>query len=89
MVKGTTETGFKFEIDPDVIRDMEFIELLAEAMEDGSKLPAVLVSALGKSQKKALYDHVRNDKGRVMLDDINREFLEILGALKDNPETKN
>lgn len=89
MVQGTTTTGFKYSVDADVIRDMEFIELLAEAMDDGSKLPAVLVFALGKDQKKALYEHVRNEKGRVMLDDINREFLEVLGALKENPETKN
>jgi hypothetical protein len=89
MIKGTTSTGFQFEVDPDVPRDMIFIGLLAKAMEDGTKLEPVLDNALGVKQREALYDHVRKPSGRVLLDDINREFLEILDALKENPQTKN
>ena len=77
MIKGKTSTGFEFEFDPDVIRDMEFIELAAEASENGTKYPALIEDALGKDQKKRLYDHVRNERGRVMLDDVRREFDEI------------
>lgn len=77
MIKGKTSTGFEFDFDTDVVRDMEFIELAAEASENGTRYPALIEYALGKDQKKRLYDHVRNDKGRVMLDDVRREFDEI------------
>jgi len=77
MIKGKTSTGFEFDFDTDVVRDMEFIELAAEASENGTRYPALIEYALGKEQKKRLYDHVRNDKGRVMLDDVRREFDEI------------
>ena len=89
MITGKTSTGFQFEIDPDVPRDMIFIGLLAEAMKDGTKLEPALDNALGVEQREALYDHVKKPSGRVLLDDINREFLEILDALKENPQTKN
>lgn len=77
MSKGKTSTGFEFELDTDVIMDMEFIELAAEASENGAKYPAMVEYALGKEQKKRLYDHVRNERGRVMFDDVRREFDEI------------
>lgn len=89
MVKGTTSTGFKFEVDPDVIRDMEVIELIADVAEDGSKMPKMLVAILGKAQKTALYNHVRNDSGRVLFDDVNREMEEIFATLAENSNTKN
>lgn len=89
MVKGVTASGFNYEIDPDVVRDMEIIELIAETAEDGSKMPRMLTAMLGKDQKTALYDHVRNDKGRVLFEDVNREMEEILGALAKNDSTKN
>lgn len=72
MITGKTSTGFQFEIDPDVPRDMIFIGLLAKAMEDGTKLEPVLDNALGVEQREALYNHVRKPSGRVLLDDINR-----------------
>ena len=48
MIKGKTSTGFDFEFDPDVIRDMEFIELAAEVSENVTKYPALIEAALGK-----------------------------------------
>lgn len=77
MIHGKTSTGFEFDFDTDVVRDMEFIELAAEASENGTRYPALIEYVLGKEQKKRLYDHVRNNKGRVMLDDVRREFDEI------------
>lgn len=89
MVKGTTKTGFKFSIDPDAIKDMEFIELAAAAEENGLLLPKMIEKVLGTQQKKKLYDHVRNSKGRVMVDDINDEIKEIFDSLNTDNETKN
>lgn len=53
MVKGTTSTGFKFSIDPDAVKDMEFIELAADAEENGLLLPKMIECVLGKEQKKS------------------------------------
>lgn len=89
MVKGTTSTGFKYSVDPDAIKDMEFIELAAEAEDNGLVLPKMLVKLLGDKQKKSLYEHVRNKKGRVMADDISNEVTEIFDALKEDKEAKN
>ena len=89
MVKGTTKTGFKFSVDPDAIRDMEFVELAAAVEDNGMLLPKMIELVLGAKQKQKLYDHVRNDKGRVMIDDINDEIKEIFDALKTDKETKN
>lgn len=89
MVKGTTSTGFNFEIDPDVVKDMEVIELIADVAEDGSKMPKMLVAILGKDQKTSLYNHVRNDAGRVLFDDVNKEMEEIFESLSKDAATKN
>jgi len=89
MVKGKTETGFSFSIDPDVVRDMEFIELAAASKDDGLMLPALITRVLGEKQKKALYDHVRNKKGLVMVEDISTELEQILLAVNGDAETKN
>ena len=89
MVKGTTTTGFKFTIDPDAVKDMEFIELAADAEENGLLLPKMIEHVLGKDQKKKLYDHVRNNKGRVMIEDVSDEIKEIFSALNAAKETKN
>ena len=88
-ITGTTSTGFEFSVDPDVIRDMEFIELAAQAEENGLVLPKMIECVLGKTQKKALYNHVRNKNGRVLLDDVNDEIKEVFDAINTNSETKN
>ena len=89
MVKGTTSTGFKFSIDPDAVKDMEFIELAADAEEKGLLLPKMIECVLGKEQKKKLYNHVRNSKGRVMIEDVSEEIKEIFSAVNSAKETKN
>lgn len=89
MIKGTTQTGFKFSIDPDAVKDMEFIELAADAEENGLLLPKMIEHILGKEQKKKLYDHVRNSKGRVMVEDVSEEIKDVFNAISSEKETKN
>lgn len=89
MIKGTTKSGFKFSIDPDAVKNMEFLELVADAEENGLLLPKMLERALGKKQKDALYDHARNAKGYVMLEDIQDEIKEIFSSMNEEAETKN
>lgn len=89
MIKGTTKSGFKFQIDPADVNDMEYIEVLADLEDDITKLPRALVMALGKEQKKALYEHARNSDGKVPVDVVMAEFEEILTIANEDEEAKN
>lgn len=79
MIKGKTESGFNFKIDEATFNDMELLELLVDA-DNGNYLAIskVLDIILGQDQKKKLYDHVRNDNGRVQIDLVTNEVKEIL-----------
>lgn len=77
MKRGVTESGFKFEFDENDWDDMEFIEIMAEADENPLKYPKMIERALGKEQKDKLYEHCRNDKGRVPVTAIRKEIDEI------------
>lgn len=80
MIKGKTTSGFKFEYDEEKMDDMEFIELAARAETNLYELPKVMEWVLGEEQKKRLYDHVRETKGRASLMDTQKEFEEITEA---------
>ena len=61
----TTEEGFTIELDEEAFDDLEVLDMLSELPDDALVLPKLLVKTLGKDGKAALYDFVRNDKGRV------------------------
>lgn len=86
MEKGTTSTGFNYEYDKAVADDMEFVELLLDVEENEHHLPKLIDALLGKAQKKKLYEHCRNEDGRVPATRVYAEFNEILNG---SPETKN
>lgn len=88
MLKGTTASGFEFEIDEKMADDMELVEEIAEADKDVSKFPGVIRKMLGEEQKEKLYDHVRDKKtGRVPIKACVEIFVEIMNAASE--ETKN
>lgn len=92
IIKGTTSTGFQFEIEKNLLADAEFLELFADVQEGGQgamKTFALLRKALGEAQKKRLYDHCRNDDGIVPVEELKTEIADIFAALNENPETKN
>lgn len=89
MVKGETKNGFKFKIDPDEVNDIEFLERLGEAGEDVSKMPRIMKEILGEDQRKRMYDHIRNEKGKVPIDAAMDIFTEILTIANEARETKN
>lgn len=89
MITGTTSTGFNYAVDPDAVLDMEFLDLVGEAESNPAKLGKMFECLLGKTQKKALYDHVRTEAGRVLIDDVKKEVDEIFDAINSDKETKN
>ena len=68
MVKGKTSTGFEFEIDEQKLDDMEFMDALAEVDENPLKFSKVMKMMLGEEQRQRLYDHLRNEDGRVPIE---------------------
>jgi len=90
MIKGTTESGFKFQIDPEDVNDIEFLERLGIAFNDDiTKVPGILTEILGADQRKRLYDHLRNERGKVPIDAVMDEFGEILTIANESKEGKN
>ena len=89
MVTGETKSGFKFEIDPDEVNDIEFLERLGDAGDDVSKMPRIMKEILGEDQRKRMYDHIRNEKGKVPIDTAMDIFTEILTIANEARETKN
>ena len=88
MLTGTTSSGFNWQIEEDALDDMELLDALSEI--DGGKLDAVSAACLhllGKEQRAALYDHRRDERGRVRISDVSNELGEILLALNEGPKS--
>ncbi len=77
-----TSSGFAWDIDDVVLDDAEILDCLAD-IEGGNKLSFVplLRKVLSPQGKKALYDHLRTEDGRVPYADLDRETTEIFHAL--------
>ncbi len=86
-MRGTTASGFAFEVSDQINNDMELLEAL-ESMQDGDALALAKVARkiLGK-QKDALYDHLRTEDGRVPIEAVTQEIKDIFGAFKDGPKS--
>lgn len=83
--------GFAVEVDENVIDNMELVDALAEMKDDDDPLGISKVTKLllGKKQRKALYDSVRTEDGRVPLNEISHAIEEIFAAFDDQGKTDN
>ena len=89
MAKGKTTSGFEYEVSRGMMNDAEFLESFCAIRNgDNTQIFSLIEHVLGKEQKKSLYEHVRDEDGRVPLDALTDEIVEILGALGDKDETK-
>ena len=85
MITGETTSGYHFEIDETRFDDFEVLDAIAD-MDSGvptrliSGLSTFLVKVLGVDGRKALYDHVRTQDGRVPTENVRTEVREILTA---------
>lgn len=89
-MKLTTKSGFVCEINKEDLDDMELLEDIG-AVQDGNtfKVPSVIRRMLGDEQKKALYDHLRNDAGRVPTEAVYDTMGEIFELINKDDESKN
>lgn len=86
MIKGTTESGFEFEISDETLNDWELTEALAELQEN--QFAVVKVSKLllrDNDQYNKLKEHVKVN-GRI---DQNKMSDEVLQIFKSSQQTKN
>jgi hypothetical protein len=88
-VQGTTKSGFKFEVNEEAVKSMEFIDLVAELDEKPMLIGKVVKFMLGDEQKEKLYKHVRGDKKYTPAKDVDKEVNEIFDIINEVPETKN
>ena len=81
MIQGTTKSGFRFEINENIGDNMELLEMLSDMKEgDWLAMSKVCEMTLGKEGKKALYDHLRTEDGRVPVADVSSAIVEIFEA---------
>lgn len=82
MQKVITKSGFECLVDKKQMDDMELVDKIAEA-DAGNPLAvsAVIEKVLGKEQKVKLYNHLRNEDGRVPIEKVGEEIVEIITSL--------
>lgn len=82
MQKVITKSGFECLVDKKQMDDMELVDKIAEA-DAGNPLAvsAVIEKVLGKDQKAKLYNHLRNEDGRVPIEKVGEEIVEIITSL--------
>ena len=79
MLKGTTKSGFRYEITTERLNNFELVEILSEVDENPLLLPNLL---LGERQSKNLKNYLRDEEGFVSTDKI-RETLEDIFAAQN------
>lgn len=77
MLKGTTKSGFKFDIEDKRLNNYELLEAISEVEESPLALPRVIKLLLGDNKAKALKNHVRDDEGFVSSEKLSAEIMEI------------
>lgn len=81
MLKGTTSSGFKFEVSEDVLDNMELVDTLAEMQDDNPlEVSKVVRIVLGPEQRLALYEHLRTEDGRVPVMAVSEAIMDIFNA---------
>ena len=80
MLKGTTKSGFFFEIEDKRLNNYELLEAISEVDENPLALPKVIKLLLGDNKANALKNHVRDEEGFVSAEDLMAEIKEIFEA---------
>ena len=82
-MKGKTSTGFEFDIEDERLDDMELVDIMAEIDENPLLMARLCKMLLGDEQKKRLYDHLRNEEGRVPIEATTNAIQEIFNSPGD------
>lgn len=89
-VTGKTSKGFEYSVPKRMLTNAEFLEVFADVQNgDMMQVFKLIGIVLGKDQKKALYDFLRDEDGMVPVEAVSAELSEIIEALGKADETKN
>lgn len=84
MIKGITSTGFKFEIEDDVLDDWNILKYLKKIDEGEIEyIIDVVPLLLGKEQEEKLEKHLKELEGRIRMTSMAKEISEIMESGKD------
>ena len=86
MIKeGKTSTGYEYRVEVERLDNMELLEAIAE-VDKGvpSATPRVIELLIGTEEKAKLYNHVREEDGRVPVEPLMKEIMEIFKSLGDD-----
>lgn len=86
MIKGTTKSGFSYQISKERLNNYELMEAIGELDEKPLLISKVVNMLLGKEQTAELKDHLRTEEGFVPNDLISDEITEIF---QNQSEVKN
>lgn len=86
MIKGTTSSGFAYQITEERLNNYELVEAIGELEENPLVIPKTMNLLLGKEQTKKLKELVRTEDGMVPVDKISEVITEIF---KDQGHVKN
>ena len=86
MIRGTTKSGFSFEIADDVFDDYELVEMFVRQRTDKLEIVNITERLLGPEQHEALKEHLKKRDGKVRLSAMTEEIAEIDSML---PTLKN
>ena len=78
-----TKSGFEFDIAPEALDDMELVDAIADMDSSPVGISKVLKIMLGNDERRRLYDHVRDDAGRVPASRVAAELEDIFSLLTD------
>lgn len=85
MIEGKTSTGFEYSIDESRLDDQELLDYLTDIMEQTDS--TATTKAIRKlfpdnAERKALYDHVRTEDGRVPTEALWNEIQAIMNEVE-------
>ena len=95
MVNGTTSSGFNYTIDERRVRSWSMIKKIARMQGTKSDIEIygiaieLINDLLGDEQEQRLIEHVTQIYGYDDAEIVSKEFFEIIGAVRQNPELKN
>lgn len=82
-LKGTTESGFEYVVEKETLDDWELFEMMSEMEERPFLLNNIITTLLGKEQKEKLKDHLRNDNGKIPMEEMGKVLEEIFNQHKE------
>jgi|SRR5690625_3688100 len=86
-LKGTTESGFEYVVEKETLDDWELFEMMSEMEERPFLLNNIITTLLGKKQKEKLKDHLRNENGKIPMQEMGKVLEEIFNQHKETKKS--